>query len=792
MRAGLTLARRIAILLVIAAAVDVVPVQAGDTCSNTLYGVNSSFPSSSLYVINRLTGQGTLVGPSGTSGITGLAFHPVTGALFGMAGDSSQLLAVNASTGVVTVVGPTVNTSDDVFIGNLAFRASDGALFMTALASSTLEIGVALFRVEPATGYAAVVGDVGSDQYGNGMTFDRDGTLLFSDMATPLGGKGTLYTLHTDTGVATPILPLTFEGFPYDPLHSEPPRLTALAVEPATGVIYASVDYDSNDGSPYFNYLATLDRQTGRVVHLGRTVNELSALAWGSDCDDGDPCTSDACLPGTDGRQCVHTPAPDADNDGRCDAVDNCPSVPNAGQPNADGDGAGDVCDNCPTTANPGQVDSDHDGKGDTCDRCPFDPSDLDSDGDGICDDGDGSGNPNDALCGTRRPLGIPCDDNCRFTFNPNQTDTDNDGLGDLCDTCTDRDGDGYGDPGFPFNQCPADLCPIDASRLVNGDFETNNTTGWTRNSQPSGLTQWLTDRVGEPVYQFTFSNPTALNARGGLWYMQSRIWDDNPVTCTLSQSFTVPSAATRVRLSFQMYANDDSGTGPIVNPVGLDHTQGPNHHARVDLMTAAALPFDTGAGVIRNFYLGVDPGPLPNPWRDYEFDITGNVIPGGTYTLRFAETTSAPPLQVGVDNVRVITDVGRPDSDGDGVGDLCDCSPFDAGAGRPAAVSDLLAGSSGSWTWSAVAAADQYRMTRGLRSQLKVGRYGACFATVTAPTLPIDSDVPPLGDAFIYFVQGQDTACGGLGSLGYSLLGDFPKAPASAERVNTDPLACH
>jgi hypothetical protein len=47
---------------------------------------------------------------------------------------------------------------------------------------------------------------------------------------------------------------------------------------------------------------------------------------------------------------------------------------------------------------------------------------------------------------------GIP--DNCE------SPDTDGDGIWDICDTCTDTDGDGFGDPGFPANTCPTDNCP--------------------------------------------------------------------------------------------------------------------------------------------------------------------------------------------------------------------------------------------------------------------------------------------------------------------------------------------
>ncbi|MDH3891770.1 MAG: hypothetical protein OEV49_11860 [candidate division Zixibacteria bacterium] len=50
--------------------------------------------------------------------------------------------------------------------------------------------------------------------------------------------------------------------------------------------------------------------------------------------------------------------------------------------------------------------------------------------------------------------------DNCPSTSNPDQADADYDQVGDLCDDCTDTDQDNYGNPGYANNTCPDDNCP--------------------------------------------------------------------------------------------------------------------------------------------------------------------------------------------------------------------------------------------------------------------------------------------------------------------------------------------
>jgi len=151
------------------------------------------------------------------------------------------------------------------------------------------------------------------------------------------------------------------------------------------------------------------------------------------DCDDANPMLSPGSAEVCDGAdndcdgQVDEGWDPDADQIADC--FDNCAHVPNGGQEDGDGDGVGDACDNCPTIASVDQSNSDGDSLGDLCDNCPTvsnpDQSDLvhpNGIGD-ACDDPDG-----DAI--------FDLMDNCPDEPNTAQLETDQDGLGDVCDIC--------------------------------------------------------------------------------------------------------------------------------------------------------------------------------------------------------------------------------------------------------------------------------------------------------------------------------------------------------------------
>jgi hypothetical protein len=192
---------------------------------------------------------------------------------------------------------------------------------------------------------------------------------------------------------------------------------------------------------------------------------------YGDACDDAmfiSPCCGPEC-------------SLDSDGDSVPDVYDLCPYTPNPDgmidNLDSDGDGVGDVCDstndfdedgvpdsedNCPRVYNADQANSDPgecDQYGDACDLCtdPEESDCLSPCGDFCCYDADGDG-----LAGGYMPGGDPgmCggtpnyEDNCPFTPNPVQEDSDQDGVGNACDNCPetanplqwDVNGDGIGD----------------------------------------------------------------------------------------------------------------------------------------------------------------------------------------------------------------------------------------------------------------------------------------------------------------------------------------------------------
>ena len=189
---------------------------------------------------------------------------------------------------------------------------------------------------------------------------------------------------------------------------------------------------------------------------------------------------------------------------------------------------------------------------------------------------------------------------------------------------------------------------------ITNGDFSTPALAGWTVTDLSGGNGSWFASTVGTMTPLSGFGT-SAVNGPGAAAVGGYAVSDQGgPGTHALTQGFTVPGAASSVILSFDMFVNDSDG-GPIFHPAGLDHNSVPNQHARVDLLTALAGAFDTGAGVLDTFYLGADPQSTnPNAFTHYSFDITSLVGGGGAFQLRFAEVDNQGFFHQGVDTVSI------------------------------------------------------------------------------------------------------------------------------------------
>jgi len=218
-------------------------------------------------------------------------------------------------------------------------------------------------------------------------------------------------------------------------------------------------------------------------------------------CADGGTCTF-ACDPGyvdvdgdlatgVDGTGCECMQTSTVEGGPLCtDGLDNdCDGLADSDDPDCSG-GAGDDDTDDDGILDDGNSDGEFndpcdDGQTDGCDdNCRFvpNPDQADTDHDGVGDacegDADGDGLPDDAfgaVCTGGQTTG--CDDNCPTTPNPDQADADGDGIGDACEVDSDNDGlpdDGFGgactggeSTGCDDN-CPYVLNPAQAD--ANGD----------------------------------------------------------------------------------------------------------------------------------------------------------------------------------------------------------------------------------------------------------------------------------------------------------------------------------
>ncbi len=137
-----------------------------DVNTNTLYG--SDIVTDQLIGIDPSTGIGTVVGPVGFQNIAALAFDPNTDTLYGMRALSNELITIDTATGAGTVIG----TFGIGFIVGLAFDPITNTLYGAELITDQL------IAFDPATGVESVIGSLGGAEIA-GLAFDPKLNVLY-------------------------------------------------------------------------------------------------------------------------------------------------------------------------------------------------------------------------------------------------------------------------------------------------------------------------------------------------------------------------------------------------------------------------------------------------------------------------------------------------------------------------------------------------------------------------------------------------------------------------------------
>jgi len=241
---------------------------------------------SNLYILNAATGAvSSTVGPIGF-GVTGLAFHPITGELYGVTTVENSppqpqpsLIKINPATGAGTLIGPlgpvgclVPPASSTQPVTDITFRA-DGTLFGWSRCTDDL------VTINLATGLATVVADSGlTTSGGDGIAFSPTGTLYFAGSRN----NGPLRTINPATG-----LPTTGPTLNGGPAPTNNP-INALAFNNA-GVLFGSLRNPA--------HIVTIDTTTGLITDVGSTVPDIDAIAFGPGTTPPPPPSSSTPVP---------------------------------------------------------------------------------------------------------------------------------------------------------------------------------------------------------------------------------------------------------------------------------------------------------------------------------------------------------------------------------------------------------------------------------------------------------------------------------------------------------------
>ena len=176
---------------------------------------------------------------------------------------------------------------------------------------------------------------------------------------------------------------------------------------------------------------------------------------------------------------------------------------------------------------------------------------------------------------------------------------------------------------------------------IVNGGFESGSLTGWTASSTGDGGFFFSSDKYTPLNGNATFG------PNSGSFYAVSDDFSGSQ-TQYLTQSFTTPDSLQSATLSFAIFVNDiygaDFGSSGPGGQVSLLNSAG----SLIAILYGPSDTFESPVG-------------QPNPYTLFSKDISSYLLSNTTYQLQFSSTDKTNLINVGVDDVSLITTAGAP-----------------------------------------------------------------------------------------------------------------------------------